>query len=209
MCIYFPDLLPVCGCPDCRTCIDRELPLPLPVRLSPREARWRDLLACRHLVVVAIESPLHRLPMLGTEDAIRPAPAEGDAEPPNDTAGDQRDAGRDLLKDGGRRLIRHKRIEDGDDEKHGCNDPACGEPNILDNDGQFARSKLRLLAGDPATARSRDQEIMRGDVHDNRPHHERGDSNRLCVDLNILQEIPPSPETAEGSIDSTWPGSCP
>jgi hypothetical protein len=30
MCIHFPDLLPACGCPDCRVCVDRELPLPLP-----------------------------------------------------------------------------------------------------------------------------------------------------------------------------------
>ncbi|MGX0963194.1 hypothetical protein AB7M63_003643 [Bradyrhizobium japonicum] len=64
MCIYFPDLLPVCGCPDCRACIDRELPLPLPAATSPRAARWRDLLACRHFLAVTIEAPLGAPPVI-------------------------------------------------------------------------------------------------------------------------------------------------
>ncbi|BAR61765.1 hypothetical protein [Bradyrhizobium diazoefficiens] len=64
MCIYFPDLLLVCGCPDCGVCVDRELPFPPPTTISARDMRWRKLLASRHFVAVAIEAPLADTPVI-------------------------------------------------------------------------------------------------------------------------------------------------
>lgn len=65
MCIYFPDLPLICGCPDCRVCVDRELPLPLPSAFpAARAERWRDLISpddSERLAIVldvSLEAPL-------------------------------------------------------------------------------------------------------------------------------------------------------
>ncbi|MBR1170508.1 hypothetical protein [Bradyrhizobium liaoningense] len=75
MCVYFPDLMLACGCPDCRACVDRELPLPLPdARVgtvgslqSARASRWRELLAVQCRIAVAMDAPLSRTPVLVAE----------------------------------------------------------------------------------------------------------------------------------------------
>lgn len=71
MCIFFPDLTPVCGCPDCQVCVDRELPLPLPAPQgtgsgfpSARAERWRELLDTSRRIDVALEAPLFGRPAL-------------------------------------------------------------------------------------------------------------------------------------------------
>ncbi|MBW7966769.1 hypothetical protein [Bradyrhizobium sp. BR 10261] len=69
MCIHFPDRLPICGCPDCRVCIDRELPLPAPANpfSAARAARWHGLLAAQRTLAVALEASLSRKPILFAE----------------------------------------------------------------------------------------------------------------------------------------------
>lgn len=62
MCVYFPDLLLACGCPDCSVCVDRELPLPLPDARGV--SQWREV-QCR--ISVGIEAPLSRTPVLVAE----------------------------------------------------------------------------------------------------------------------------------------------
>ncbi|BAL77068.1 hypothetical protein [Bradyrhizobium cosmicum] len=81
MCVFFPDLAPVCGCPDCRVCVDRELPLPLPDETRPgsgftlaRQRRIGELMVARAFAPEAVAlrvACVLEAPLLG-RPAFRP-----------------------------------------------------------------------------------------------------------------------------------------